>query len=80
MRLLSKERIKGRLGEVTDEGFSLQTAKQNKIETQKISFDQLKSLTKVEDHKGARTAGYIVLGALAGVGVLFLILLAAIRD
>jgi hypothetical protein len=76
VRLLNKQKIRGRLGEITDEGFSLQTAQGDKIDTQKFAFGDLKSVKKVEANKGAATAGYVVLGALAGVGALVLILIA----
>jgi hypothetical protein len=78
VRLTNREKLRGRLGEISDDGFNLQTAKRDKIETRKIAFDELKSVKKVEGNKGAQTAGYIVLGGLAGVGVLFLILLASL--
>jgi hypothetical protein len=74
VRLLSKEKLRGRLGEVTDEGFAIQTAKGNKIETRKIAFEDVKSLSKVEGRKAAKTAGWVVLGALAGIGAVILIL------
>ena len=79
VKLLNKQKLRGRLGEITDEGFSLQTAQGNKIETQKIAFNDLKSFKTVEGGKAAKTAGWIVLGALAGVGVLFLVLIAALH-
>jgi hypothetical protein len=72
VRLLSKEKLRGRLGEVTDEGFAVQTAKGNKIETRKIAFQDVKSLSKAEGGKAGKTAGWIVLAALAGIGVLVL--------
>jgi hypothetical protein len=78
VRLLSKEKLRGRLGEITDEGFAVQTAKGNKIETRKIAFEDVKSLAKVEGRKAAKTAGWIVLGVLAGVGALILIMVIAL--
>lgn len=77
VRLMNREKLKGRLGEASDEGFTLQTAKRNKIETRKIAFDELKSIKTLEGKGTGKTAGYIILGGLAGIGVLFLILLAA---
>ena len=73
VRLLNKQKLRGRLGEITDEGFSLQTAQGNKIETRKLTFDDLKSVKKVEGSKGAKTAGWILVGFLAGIGALILI-------
>jgi hypothetical protein len=76
VRLLNKQRIRGRLGELTDEGFSLTTAQGEKITTQKVPFTDLKSFKKVEGAKAAKTAGWIVLGVLAGFAALILILVA----
>jgi len=79
VRLLNKEKIRGRLGELTDEGFSLTTAQGEKIEAKKVAFTDVKSFKKVEGGKAAKTAGWIVLGALAGLGVLMVVLLVALR-
>lgn len=76
VRLLTKEKLRGRLGEITDEGFAVQTAKGNKIETRKIAFQNVKSISKVEAHKAGKTAGWVVLGVLAGIGAVILILVA----
>jgi hypothetical protein len=69
VRLLNKQKIRGRLGELTDEGFSLTTAQGEKISTQKIAFTEVKSFKKVEGGKG----GHVVLYALAGIGVALLV-------
>ena len=65
VRLHNKRKIRGRLGEVTDEGFSLTTAQGNKIDTQKVAFTEVKSLKKAEGGKGERIALFV----LVGVGV-----------
>ena len=70
VRLLNKQRIRGRLGEITDDGFSLTTAQGGKIATQKISFTELKSFKKVEGGK----AGHAVLYGLAGLGALLVVI------
>ena len=67
VRLLNKQKIRGRLGDLTDEGFSLTTAEGDKIAAQKVAFTDLKSFKKVESGK----AGHVVLYALAGIGALF---------
>lgn len=69
VRLLDKSKLRGRLGEVTDEGFALQVAQGNKIQNVKVSFDQVKSV-KVVEQKGSKV-GKGLLYALAGIGVLF---------
>lgn len=81
VRLLNKQKIRGRLGEITDEGFSLQTAQGNKIETQKLGFTDVKSFKQVEGTTGKKI-GTGVVYALAGIGALFvgLVIWAASRE
>jgi translation initiation factor IF-1 len=79
VRLLNKQKIRGRLGDPTNEGFSLKTAQGDKIETQTVSFTDLKSFKKVEGAHAAKTAGWIVLGGLAALGVLLVVLIVANR-
>lgn len=69
VRLLNKLKIRGRLGQVDDQGFSLTTAQNGKIVTQRLVFNEMNSLKKVEGGKG----GHIALWMLAGVGALVLI-------
>ncbi len=76
VRLRNKEKVRGRLGEVSNEGFALKVAKGDKIEDRKIAFGELKSI-KAVGGKGSK-AGWIVLVALAGVGVIYLILVAIV--
>ncbi len=76
VRLLNKQKIRGRLGDLTNEGFSLKTAQGEKIETQTVSFTDLKSFKKVEGAKAAKTAGWILLGIGAGVGILLIVVFA----
>lgn len=66
VRLLNKQKLRGRLGEVTNEGFSLQTAQGNKIETQQIAFTDVKSI-KAHQRRGGHAVWYV----LAGVGIVF---------
>ncbi len=70
VRLLNKEKIRGRLGDLTNEGFSLTTAQGEKIETQKVSFTDVKSFKKVEGATTGKAVGKGLLWALAGIGVL----------
>jgi hypothetical protein len=71
VKFLNKQKIRGRLGELTDEGFTLTTAQGEKISTQKIAFTEVKSFKKVEGGKG----GHAVVYALAGAGIIFVVLL-----
>ena len=70
VKLPNKEKIRGRPGELADEGFSLTTAQGDKIATRKISFSELKSFKRA----GGGKTGYALLSALAGIGALFVVL------
>ena len=73
VRLLNKQRLRGRLGEVTNEGFSLQTAQGTMIETQKIAFTDVKNFKPAEGTTGSKVGKGVVYG-LAGLGVLVVIM------
>jgi hypothetical protein len=70
VRLLNKERFRGRLGDVSNEGFTVQTAQGNRIETRKVAFSDAKSVKAIERGKKRN----ILLGA--GVALVFLFVLA----
>jgi len=72
---LDKRKLRGRLGEITDEGFALQVAKGDKIQNLTIGFDQVKSV-KVVEKKGTSTGRVLAYG-LAGIGAFFVGLLIA---
>jgi hypothetical protein len=79
VKLRSKEKIKGRLGEITNEGFIIQTATADRIDNQKISFDNVKSIkVNEEGGKKGRVAAYIIVGAGIGAAVTFLAILEAL--
>ena len=75
VRLLNKQKLRGRLGDLTNEGFSLTTAQGEKIETQKVSFTDLKSFKKVEGATTGKAIGKGLLWGLAGIGVLMVVLI-----
>jgi len=65
------------LGEVTNEGFVVQTAIGDKIDNQKVSFNDVKSIKVTEGGgKGATVASYIIVGAVVGVAAFIAILYA----
>lgn len=74
VRLLDKQKIRGRLGDLTDEGFNLTTAQGEKIETQKVSFTDMKSFKRVEGATTGKALSKGLLWGLAGIGVLTVIL------
>ncbi len=44
VKLLNKQKLKGRLGEITETGFTLQYAVKDKIETRTVDFKDVKSI------------------------------------
>ena len=67
VRLHNMQKLRGRLGEMSSEGFNLQTAQGSKVETQKLSFADVKSFKKVDGKKAAKTVGWVGIGVLAGI-------------
>ena len=67
VRLNDNKKIRGRMGEVSDEGFVIQAAQGGKVETRKIAFTDMKSLKPVGK---THTARNILL--VAGIGVVVL--------
>jgi hypothetical protein len=67
VRLLNKERFRGRLGEVSDEGFTVLIAQENRIETRQVVFGDLKSVKEIRKQ---RTALYVFLGVAMTLGLL----------
>ena len=76
VRLKNKEKLRGRLGEVSNEGFVVQYARGNQIEERKTGFDEVKSLKVKGD--GSKKAVLILAAVGAGVGLFFLILFVAL--
>ncbi|MBZ5565929.1 MAG: hypothetical protein LAP13_26350 [Acidobacteriia bacterium] len=73
VKLITKEKLRGRIGELTNEGFSLQVARGNTIEAHQISFSQVKSVKTVEG-TGSKVGKGLIYG-LAGAGALLVTLI-----
>lgn len=73
VRLKNKQRLRGRLGEVTDEAFTVKLAKGNKIEDRRVAFDDLKSLKAIEEGSRPSRTVYILAGVGIALAVLFVI-------
>jgi len=67
VRLLNKERLRGRLGDISDEGFSVLIAQENRIETRQVAFGDVKSVKEIRKQ---RTALYVFLGVAMTLGLL----------
>lgn len=76
IRTKSKTKVRGRLGEISQDALEVQTAKGTNIEKVSLRFDEIKSVKQVE--KGMSTGAKVGLGMLAGVGVLFLVVWIAV--
>lgn len=73
VRLLSKHRIRGKLGQIDNEGFNLTAVEHGKIVTQKIAFSEMKAFKQVSSAK--TKAGHTVLYVLAGIGAVVVVLI-----
>jgi len=69
--LQNKQKLRGKLGAVSDAGFEVQTLRDGKISSLNLKFDEVKSV-KLRG-KGMSTGAKIALGILAGLGVLVVI-------
>jgi hypothetical protein len=77
VRTRDKQKIRGRLGEVGNEGFLVQIIRNDKLETLTVALDNTKSVKLLESLEGAKpshVAGKVVVGVLAGAGLIILIL------
>ena len=76
VRLQDKQKLRGKLGAVTDAGFEVQTVRDGKISSLNLKFDEVKSIKLRE--KGMSIGAKITLGILAGLGVVFVIVMVAV--
>jgi hypothetical protein len=81
VRLKTKEKLRGRLGEVSNEALIVKMVKADKIDERKIAFDDVKSVKLVEHgSKAGKTALYILAGVGVGLVILFAIFAVALRN
>ncbi|MGB6385211.1 MAG: hypothetical protein WBF25_08310 [Terriglobales bacterium] len=73
VRLFSKEKLRGRLGEVSGTGFILLIPTGNRIDERRLAFDDVKSIKVIGSH---RPRGPALPVAVAGVVVAVIVLLA----
>ena len=78
VRLKNKEVVKGRLGDVSSDGFVVREAVGQQITDRKIAFDDVKSMKKFEGNKALKVAGYSALAVAVAVGTGMLITLIVI--
>jgi hypothetical protein len=72
VRLLNKERLRGRLGEVSDETITVQIAQADRIDTRKVAFGDVKSVRVIGNESKKRG---ILIGVAAAFGTLLVLAL-----
>ncbi|HEX4946288.1 MAG TPA: hypothetical protein VFZ34_06485 [Blastocatellia bacterium] len=76
VKLKSGSKIDGRLADIKDISFAVQLVENGQVTTREINYSDVQNISAKGDTSGAKIAGWIVLGAAAAVGTLFLIGLA----
>lgn len=76
-RLKDMKKVRGRLGPVTDEGFSLQVANGSRVETVNLKYADVKSISEKSQSGRPHTGIYILAGVGAALAVLFTVVLVA---
>lgn len=82
VRTNAKEKIRGRIGEATEQNFVVQRVKNEKVESLNLSYQDVKNIKIAAGAQGTgskvgRTVAYVVLGGLATLGIIVLIAVAA---
>lgn len=75
IKLANRQKLRGRLGSIADSGFDLQYARKGRIVTETFAFDSVRSV-RLAGH-GWSTGKKILVGALSGAGIFFIIGLVA---
>ncbi len=71
VRLTNKERLKGRIGNVSEDGVALKYTKANNLAERQIAFSEIRSIKILGGHSAV---GRGVLYGLAGVGAVIVVL------
>ena len=71
VELKNKEKIRGRLGAVSDTGFDIQCVVNDRTVTRTLSYDEVRKAK--QNNQRMSTAAKITLGVLAGLGVLVVV-------
>ena len=77
--MLHKKKLRGKLGSVANEAFEIQSVRNGNIETQSVSFGQVKSVKVIDTASRRDKASWIVLGIIAGAAAALVIVGIAIR-
>ncbi len=75
-RLVNKQKLRGKLGAVTDSTLTLQTIENGRIVDKPIALDELRS---VKVKTGMSTAAKVGIGVAAGAGALIVAMVIAVK-
>jgi hypothetical protein len=71
VKLSSQQKIRGRLGAISDSGFELQHTRDNQVVTESLAFETVKSVKVMG--KGMHFAAKVAIGTLIAIGVVALV-------
>jgi len=71
VKLLNKQKLKGKLGQLSDQGFEVQTVKNGTVTAEKVAFSEVKSIAQKGKPMGTGTK--VALWTLAGFGIFVLV-------
>ena len=80
VHLNDKSKIRGRIGQVSADGFMLTAAKGNQVGEQKLAFTNVTSIKAMEKEGGVAKGWYVLAGAGAAVVVLLVVAMAAVAS
>ena len=73
VRFLNNQKVRGKLDQMNDEGFTLTAVEQGKIVSQKIAFNEVKSFKRITS--ATTKTGHTLVYILAGVGALMVVMI-----
>ena len=75
VKLKSGEKLEGRIAEIKDDLFAVQFLDKDKVTSREIPYSNLDKISGKDGGKAGKIVGYTALGVLAGVGVMFIVVL-----
>lgn len=77
VKLKSREKLDGRIADIKEDFFAVQFVNKDQVISRELRYSDVDKISEKDGGKAGKVAGYTALGVLAGVGVIFLITLAA---
>ncbi len=75
IKLKSGEKLEGRMADIQTDLFTVQLVDKDKVTSRELRYSDVDKISAKDSGKAGKIAGYTVLGVLAGVGVVFLVVL-----